>query len=173
VTVRDAGDIGITTAEDEPFAFQLRMLEKGAAELQAQVARLDELLFKIKASFITVWAAMIGWAFTIKSVRLLPLGFVVIVAFWMFEGMFRGIQARYIERSRWITRFANDRDAVQRAFATRTFPADIVFPLTLSETEWDRLRLWGRGLISPVVATLYLFVALVTYLLWIAVPSID
>ena len=52
------------------FEFQLRMLEKGAAEIQAQVSHLDELLFKIKASFITVWAATIGWSFTITSGRL-------------------------------------------------------------------------------------------------------
>jgi len=164
------GDKDAPPPRDEAFMFQLRMLEKGAAEIQAQVARLDELLFKIKASFITVWAAMIGWAFTIKSDRLIPLAFVVVVAFWMFEGMFRGIQSRYIERSRWITSFANDHQALQHAFVTRMFPPNIVFPLTLSETEWDRLRLWGLGLISPIVATLYLFVGLVTYLLWIAAP---
>ncbi len=160
----------VSPDEEARFAFQLRMLEKGAAEIQAQVARLDDLLFKIKASFITVWAAMIGWAFTIKNDRLLPLAFVIVIAFWMFEGMFRGIQARYIERSGWITAFANDAEAQRRAFATHVFPPNLVFPLTLAETEWDHLRLWIRGLLSPFVATLYLFVGLVTYLLWIAAP---
>ncbi len=150
--------------------FQLRMLEKGASEIQTQVARLDELLFKLKASFITVWAAMIGWSFTIKSDRLIPLAFIVVIAFWMFESMFRGIQWRFIERSRWITAFVNDHELLARTFATRTFPSQIVFPLGIRETEWDRLRIWARGFISPVIATLYLFVGFVTYLLWIAAP---
>ena len=158
------------TATEERFSFQLRMLEKGAAEIQAQVARLDDLLFKIKTSFITLWVAVIGWAFTIKNIGLVPLALVIVLAFWLFEGMFRGIQARYIDRSGQLTRFANDTDGLQRAFTTRTFPANLVFPLTLPETEWDRLRLWVRGLMSPFVATLYLFVGLVTCLLWIAAP---
>lgn len=155
---------------DEPFAFQLRMLEKGASELQTQVTRLDDLLFKIKASFITVWTALMGWAFTIRNERLVPFALVLVLAFWMFEGMFRGVQRRYIERTRWITSFVNDRAAVEHAFATRAFPPNLVFPLTLAESELDRLRMWGHGLISPFVATLYLFVGLVTYLLWIAAP---
>ena len=138
--------------------------------VERENSRIDELLFKIKASFVTLWVAMIGWAFTIKSSRLVPLAFVVIAAFWMFEGMFRGIQRRYIERPGRTTTFANDAAALHHAFNTRTFPPDLVFPLTLSETELERLKMWGHGLMSPVVATLYLFVGLVTYLLWLAAP---
>ena len=146
------------------------MLEKGASEIQAQVTRLDELLFKIKASFITVWAAIIGWTFTIRNPRLLPVSFVVVIAFWMFEGLFRGVQTRYLDLSRDVTGFVNDRDALDRAFATGTLPPGIVFPVGRRESEWQRLRLYGRGLIAPSVATLYLFIALVTYLLWVAGP---
>jgi hypothetical protein len=58
------------------FDFQLRMLEKGASEVVAQMGRLDDLLFKIRASFITVWVATIGWAFTVKNTRLVPLAFI-------------------------------------------------------------------------------------------------
>lgn len=163
-------DVLSSGADDARFDFQLRMLEKGASELQAQISRLDDLLFKIKASFITVWVATIGWAFTIRNERLVPLAFVVVVAFWMFEGLFRGAQSRHIDRSRLVMAFVNDPGALQRAFTTRSFPSKLVFPLAPDETEWDRLRLYVRGLISPFVATLYLFVGLVTYLLWIAGP---
>lgn len=159
-----------SAAADARFGFQLRMLERGASELVTQISRIDDLLFKIKATFITVWIATIGWAFTIRNGRLLPLAFVVVVAFWMFEGLFRGIQSRYIDRSRQVMNFTNDPAALQRAFESRSFPPKLVYPLAPDETEWERLLLYIRGLISPFVATLYLFVGLVTYLLYIAAP---
>ncbi len=152
------------------FAFQLKMFEAGASQIQAQITHLDELLFKIKASFITVWAAMIGWAVTIRSERLLPLAFIVVVAFWMFEGLFRGVQLRLIHWSRQITSFVNDTETLDRTFATGVLPPNLVFPLGVKTTEWNDLRFYGRGLIAPTVATLYLFVGFVTYLLWIAGP---
>jgi len=134
------------------------------------MGRLDDLLFKIKASFITVWVATIGWAFTVKNTRLVPLAFIVIIAFWMLEGLFRGLQTRYIDRSVAFAAFANDAAALDRAFASRSFPPGLVFPLDPAKSEWEPLALYMRGLISPFVCTLYLFAGLVTYLLWIARP---
>ena len=43
----------------ECFEFQLRMLEKGADAIQRHIERVDGILFKIKASAITVWVALI------------------------------------------------------------------------------------------------------------------
>jgi len=56
-SVEDSHGSAVTQAR---FDFQLKMLEAGAAEVQSQISRLDELLFKLKASFVTVllWLAV-------------------------------------------------------------------------------------------------------------------
>ena len=77
----------------ERFSSQLRMLEQGANELQRHIGRMDEILFQIKASSVTVWIALIGWSFTTQKTALIPLGLVVILGFWLPERFFRGLQA--------------------------------------------------------------------------------
>ena len=155
------------TSAGERFRFQLSMLEKGAAELQRGIGRLDDILFKIKASGVTVWVALVGWAFTTQNLLLIPLGGVVIVGFWLLEGYFRGLQARYLERSLALTELLNDRARLDRCFATGVLPDGAVYPMTLRETELTRLRMYARGLISPTVSILWIFLAFINYLLWI------
>ncbi len=151
------------------FEFQALMFEKGAEELQRHISRLDEILFKIKASGVTVWIALIGWSFTSKNNFMIPLGGVVIIGFWLLEGLFRGIQTRYIDRSGELTRLLNDREALDRCFESQEFPSNVVYPMTFRETEISKLSTYGRGLIAPSVATLYLFLAFVNYLIWMVV----
>ncbi len=40
--------------------------------------------------------------------------------------------------------------------------------MTFDENELKKLRMYGKGLIAPSVAILYLFIALVNYLLLLA-----
>jgi hypothetical protein len=170
VTIGSAPGIEAASAARERFEFQLKMLESGATQVQSQIARLDDLLFKLKASFVTVWLATVGWAMTIMSRQLLLLALIVAIAFWMFEGVFRGAQARFIDRARHLTLLFNDSAALERAFTVQQFPPNVVFPISFHESEWDQLRFYVRGLIAPSVAILYMFVIFVTYLLWLAVP---
>jgi hypothetical protein len=151
----------------ECFEFQLRMLEKGADAIQRHIERIDEVLFKVKASGVTVWVALIGWSFTSKNDLLMLLGFVVILGFWLLEGYFRGIQARYLASSTILTRFLNDEQALNTSFENYHLPPRIVYPMTFDEDELEKLRMYGKGLIAPSVAILYLFLAFVNYLLWL------
>jgi hypothetical protein len=152
----------------ERFAFQLRMLEEGANELQRHIGRMDEILFKVKASSVTVWIALIGWSFTTEKTTLIPLGFVVILGFWLLEGFFRGLQARYLKSSSVLTSFCNDEAALKISFEKQTLPPMLVYPMTFQEGEMEKLRMYGKGLIAPSVGILYLFLAFMNYLLWIA-----
>ena len=145
------------------------MFAKGTEELQRHISRLDEILFKIKASGVTVWVALIGWSFASRNTLMIPLGAVVIIGFWLLEGFFRGIQARYIDRSNEVTRLLNDRKALDSCFESQEFPSNVVYPMTFHESQISKLSMYGRGLIAPSVATLYLFLALVNYLLWLVV----
>jgi hypothetical protein len=152
----------------ECFEFQIRMLEKGADAIQRHIERLDGILFKVKASGVTVWVALIGWSFTSKNDLLIPLGLVVILGFWLLEGYFRGVQARYLASSRGLTSFLNDEQALKASFDNHHLPPRIVYPMTFDENELEKLRMYVKGLIAPSVAILYLFLSFVNYLLWLA-----
>ena len=81
------------------FEFQTRMFEKGAESIQHHIGRIDAILFKIKASSVTIWVALIGWGLTQEIPAMYPSGFIAIVGFWLLEGFFRGIQSEYIDSS--------------------------------------------------------------------------
>ena len=151
------------------FEFQIRMLEKGADAIQRHIERLDEVLFKVKASGVTVWVAIIGWGFASNNDLLIPLGLVVIFGFWLLEGYFRGIQARDLASSAGLTTFLNDRQALKTSFENHHLPPRIVYPMTFDEKEPEKLRMYCKGLIAPSVAILYLFLAFVNYLLWLGI----
>jgi hypothetical protein len=158
-----------SASERERFSFQLRMLEQGASELQRHIGRMDEILFKIKASSVTVWVALMGWSLTMKNVVLIPLALVSIIGFWLLEGFFRGLQARYFRSSLLVTNFLNDHATLDSSFKGRRLPPHLVYPMTLPESEFEKLRLYAKGLIAPSTAILYLFLVFINYLLWISV----
>jgi len=149
------------------FEFQTRMFEKGADSIQNHIGRIDEILFKIKASSVTVWIALIGWGLTQEISEMIPLGLISIVGFWLLEGYFRGIQSGYIESSLLITSFVNNKEAIQKAFNESSFPSNSVYPMTLKVSEFDKARRYAKGMIAPSVAILYLFLLFINYLLWI------
>lgn len=156
-----------STISKNQLDFQARMFEKGADSIQNHIGRIDEILFKIKASGVTVWVALIGWGLTKNIPEMIPLGFIAISGFWLLEGYFRGLQSRYFDTSLAITSFLNDKKALKRAFDESSFPADIVYPMTFNVSEIEKLRRYGKGLIAPSVAILYLFLSFINYLLWI------
>jgi len=86
----------------------------------------------------------------------------------LLEGYFRGIQARYLASSSSLTSFLNNEQALKASFDNHHFPPRIVYPMTFDENELKKLRIYGKGLIAPSVAILYLFIALVNYLLLLA-----
>ena len=148
------------------FEFQMRMFEKGADAIQTHIIRIDEILFKIKASGVTVWVALIGWALTKNIYELLPLGFIAIIGFWLLEGYYRGLQVNYFRASLQTTLFVNDQEALTKAFDQLAFPKNIVYPMTLDQRELDKAKRYGKGMIAPSVAILYLFLLFINYLLW-------
>ena len=68
---------------DRRFDLQKSLLEKGFEQVQKQIQHLDEILFKIKASAITIWVALMGWAISNTKPEIIPLGIVVIIGSMM------------------------------------------------------------------------------------------
>jgi hypothetical protein len=79
------------------------------------------------------------------------------------------LQARYLASSGSLTKFPIDEKALKTSFDNHHLPPRIVYPMTFDENELEKLKMYGKGLIAPSVAILYLFLALVNYLLWISV----
>jgi hypothetical protein len=156
-----------TNISSSQFEFQTRMFEKGADFIQNHIGRIDEILFKIKASSVTVWIALIGWGLTQGIPQMVPLGLISILGFWLLEGYFRGIQSGYIEASLSITSFLNNKEAIQKAFNESSFPQNTVYPMTLEIGDFEKAKRYGKGMIAPSVAILYLFLLFINYLLWI------
>jgi hypothetical protein len=158
-----------TDPSAQRFELQKALLVNGFEQVQKQIIHLDDILFRIKASAITVWVALMGWAFTSAKPQIVPLGIVVIVGFWLLEAMFKGIQIRYIETSENLMRLANDTDALQRQFETKRFAVGTIYPVALNLTEVERVILMGRGVVSSTIATIYLFLAFANALVWMAI----
>ena len=162
-------DIETVGPSTQRFELQKALLEKGFDQVQSQIVHLDDILFKIKASAITVWVALMGWAFSNWKTEIVPLGIVVIIGFWLLEAMFKGAQIRYIEISTNLMHVVNDTESLQRQFEAQRFEGGIIYPVSLNLTEVDRLILMGRGIISPTVATIYLFLSFANALVWMVI----
>ena len=162
-------DDKIIDPSTQRFELQKALLERGFDQVQKQIIHLDGILFKIKASAITVWVALMGWAFTSSKTEIVPLGIVVIIGFWLLEAIFKGAQIRYIEISANLMKMVNDTDSLQNQFEAQNFEGGMIYPVALKLTEVDRLILMARGVISPTIATVYLFLALANTLVWIKV----
>lgn len=160
-----------TDPSTQRFELQKVLFEKGFEQVQKQIIHLDDTLFKIKASAITVWVALIGWGVTSGKPQIVPLGWVAIIGFWLLEAIFKGAQIRYIEISLKLVKVANDTDSLQKQFEKMSFDGETVYPLALNLREIDRLILMGRGIISPTIATIYLFLAFANLLVWLVVSS--
>ncbi len=150
------------------FELQKSLFEKGFDQVQEQIIHLDGILFKIKGSAITVWVALMGWSFTSSKPEIALLGVVVIIGFWLLESLFKGTQIRYISVSSKLMQMVNDTDSLQRQYEAKHFEPGLIYPVALKLTEVDRLILMVRGIISPTVATIYLFLGFANSLVWMA-----
>jgi len=150
------------------FRFQISMFQKGADEIQKHISRIDEILFKIKASCVTVWVAILGWSFSTHNTLMVPLGGVIIIGFWFLEGYFRGIQSRFLISSQAITEFLNNQKKLDDCFNKQRFETNLVYPMTHKESEFVKLKMYAKGLIAPSVGILYIFLSFINYLIWLA-----
>ena len=157
----------VPASAERRFEFQMEMFQKGAERVQNQIVHLDDILFKIKASAVTVWVAVIGWSMASKTEQLALLGFIVVIGFWLLEAMFKGAQLQYMGLSRRITDALNDAAGLEDQFSRREFDPGLVYPVAAPRTEIEKLRLWLRGIISPTVATIYLFLGFTNVLVWL------
>ena len=89
--------------------FELLKLELD--HLQRTFDRYDDLTFRGRNFFITIWIGCIGIAFTIKSANLLILTSLLALFYWFFEGMIRfQYWHRHVNRYRYLRDTLNSED---------------------------------------------------------------
>ena len=144
---------------------QLETIREMALESQRIVARLDDLLFKIKALAATLWSATCGWALTAEAPNLLIVAFISVLGLWFVAATFRGAQKRYIRCSDVIYQFLTNSTALDQFRASGEFPAGVPASLCGYESRIERVKLLVRGFVSPTVWAFYGLFALITIVL--------
>ena len=147
------------------FEFQLAMLQKGAEELEKKIANFSTILQQLKTAAITIWVALIGWVFASKIAALVPLGYVIIFAFWFLEATYWRVQFYYIQRSSAVTQFLNDERALDESFNTRSIPEGLVHPLGMLRTL--KMPSLGRAMGAPSIYIFYTFLLVVNSVVWL------
>lgn len=79
--------------------------------IQATLDKYDDLIFRGRNSFVTLWLAALGFAFTIKSDALPLLVVALSLVYWFLEGMMRHqYWFKYVDRYRFLRDSINAAD---------------------------------------------------------------
>lgn len=147
------------------FEFQLAMLQKGAEELEKKIAGFTQILLQLKTAAITIWVALIGWAFTTKVDPIVPVGYVVVFGFWFLESTFWRVQYYYMNRATALTRYLNDESALDESFNKRSIPEGLVYPLGNLGTIKPISQF--KALRAPSIYIFYTFLLIVNSIVWL------
>ena len=88
---------------------KLEILKVEMSLIQGTFDKYDDLIFRNRNWFITIWAGAIGLAFTVKNPEIAYLGVLVAILYWLLEGMMRNqYWYKYVVRYRAIRKWLND-----------------------------------------------------------------
>lgn len=91
---------------------RFEILKTELSLIQATLDKYDDLIFRGRNSFITLWVAALGLAFTIKSVNVPLLVVALSVVYWFLEGMMRHqYWFKYVDRYRFLRDHINRVDS--------------------------------------------------------------
>jgi hypothetical protein len=126
--------------------------------LQGTFDKYDDLIFRNRNWFITIWSGAIGLAFTIKDPQVIYLALLAAILYWVLEGMMRHqYWYKYVVRYRAIREWLNGSDA----------EAISVYDLTnhhgVQAKTWERVRNSFFKLEPALLALVMAISALVAY----------
>lgn len=88
---------------------KLEILKIEMSLIQGTFDKYDDLIFRNRNWFITIWAGAIGLAFTIKDPNITYLGVLAAILYWLLEGMMRNqYWFKYVVRYRAIREWLNE-----------------------------------------------------------------
>lgn len=87
---------------------RFEILKTELSLIQATLDKYDDLIFRGRNFFVTLWLACLGLSFTIKSEVVPLLAVVLSVLYWFLEGMMRHqYWLRYVDRYRYLRNHLN------------------------------------------------------------------
>jgi hypothetical protein len=91
---------------------RFEILKTELSLIQATLDKYDDLIFRGRNFFITLWLASLGLAFTIKSPIVPLLGVALSLIYWFLEGMMRHqYWFKYVDRYRFLRNSMNSQEA--------------------------------------------------------------
>ena len=91
---------------------RLEILKIEMSLIQGTFDKYDDLIFRNRNWFITIWAGAIGLAFTIKDPRIIYLAVLAAILYWVLEGLMRyQYWYKYVVRYRAIREWLNESES--------------------------------------------------------------
>lgn len=88
---------------------RLEILKVEMSLIQGTFDKYDDLIFRNRNWFITIWAGAIGLAFTIKDPKIIFLSILAAILYWLLEGLMRHqYWHKYVIRYRAIREWLNE-----------------------------------------------------------------
>jgi hypothetical protein len=98
--------------------FRLKWLEKEVDILEDKIKFYDDLSFKIKGWAIALWSALISYSLTKHEWPVACVAVLVSLLFMLVDASYKRYQICFIERTREIMRFLNDKEDAVHWFGT-------------------------------------------------------
>lgn len=131
--------------------------------LQGTFDKYDDLIFRNRNWFITIWAGAIGLAFTVKDPKLTFLSVLASLLYWFLEGMMRHqYWYKYAVRYRAIREWLNNSEEESISVY------DLTNHYGIHATKWERARNSFLKL-EPSLLSLFMFCS--AFVAYILVPA--
>lgn len=143
---------------------KLEILKIEMSLIQGTFDKYDDLIFRNRNWFITIWAGAIGLSFTIKDPEITYLGVLAVGLYWFLEGMMRNqYWYKYVVRYRAIRAWLNESNEESISVY------DLTNHYGARASKWETARQSFFKLEPTVLGLFMALSALVTYCL---VPTI-
>jgi len=74
---------------------------------QSQVDKYDSIIERIGTWAVTLWVASLGWSFQVNRQEVVILNLVIVLVFWVLQGMNKAFRQDYKERRDEVARLLN------------------------------------------------------------------
>lgn len=134
---------------------QLDIVKTEYELVQGQIDKYDEISSKIKTWAGTLWAASIGWSIQTRRKEVILVGIVLVMMFWLMDGMNKNYRQNYRHRRFRII------DALKTYFYSGKWPNDFYSP----SVPFNEHEIF-KATIKPHVALLYLALVSISLLVF-------
>ncbi|MDA0143976.1 hypothetical protein GL177_09435 [Vibrio toranzoniae] len=137
---------------------RLEILKVEMTLIQGTFDKYDDLIFRNRNWFITLWAGAIGLAFTIKDPRITFLAVLAALLYWFLEGMMRH-QYWY----KYVIRYRAIRDWINKSEKESISVYDLTNHYGQRAKKWERIKSSFFKLEPTLLGTIMVVSALVSY----------